>query len=120
MGPDYWFVIAGVAALCMGAVNLAGALHRRRSRAFVSGCLWLCLSAGLLLQGYSPHPVIRDRSFVMPVANGATGTIDPIGMVHRTRWMHQLSLLTTVIGAAGLAFCYRRRLFEPRGDHNPE
>src|SRR5690349_9470477 len=58
MGPDYWFVIAGVAALCMGAVNLAGALYRRRSRAFVSGCLWLCLSAGLLLQGYSPHPTI--------------------------------------------------------------
>jgi hypothetical protein len=54
----------------------------------------------------------------MPVANGATGTIDPIGVVRRTRWMHQLSLLTTVIGAVGLAFCYRRQLFEPRGGHN--
>jgi hypothetical protein len=115
MGPDYWFVIAGAAALCVGVALLGGTLRRRMLKASAIGGLWLCLSAGLLLQGFAPHPHIRDRAFVMPVVTEASGRIDPIGLAQRTRRMHQLSLLATLVGALGLAFCYRRQLLEPRG-----
>ena len=118
MGPDYWFVVAGAAAFCVGVGKVAGALRRRALKASAAGWLWLCLSAGLLLQGFAPHPEIRDRAFVMPEANPTSRTIDPIGLAIRTRQMHQLSLLVTLVGVLGLAFCYRRQLFERGGGNN--
>jgi hypothetical protein len=118
MGPDYWFVIAGAAALCMGIAVIARALFRRTFGAVLTGSLWLCLSAGLLLQGFSPHPQIRGGAFALPEATEATGSVDPITLVDRTRGMHQMSLLATLMGVFGLGFCYRRQLFEPHGSRN--
>ena len=118
MGPDYWFVAAGAIAVGVALVILAVALRRRDRRGLPKGSLWLTLGVGLLLQGFAPHVPIRDGAFAIPAVSEAARSVDPIGLVNRTRGMYQLSLLATLIGALGLAACYRRQLFELRDDRN--
>lgn len=114
MGPDYWFVAMGIAAVASGVATFAGAVRCRNATSILKGSLWLVLAAGFLLQGFAPHVPIEGGSFKLPELAGSA-SVDPIGLVSRERQMHVLSLLLTVIGALGLAYSYRRQIF-PAGD----
>ena len=111
MGPDYLFLFAAFAA---GLLAVSGLLRSIRSRSHrLSTLFWVCLTAGLSLQGLAPNLEVQGHFFVVNAPTDSTARFSPRAIVERERSMHLLSALLTGTAALGLALCYRELLTRP-------
>jgi hypothetical protein len=94
----------------MDPANQAIAVKPRRS-VVKPTLLWLVFCAGLALQLLSPHLRVEHDSFVIPESAMKAGSvIDPRALVHRERLIQGASAGLVLLGAVGLAICYREPL----------
>jgi len=84
---------------------------KARRSAVIAALLWLLFCAGLSLQLLSPHLRVEHDTFVIPqTAVKAGSVIDPRALVHRERLIQGASAGLVLVGAVGLAICYREPL----------
>ncbi len=116
MNPDFLFLTAGIVAAGLAVCSLRSrSLNNGRDRG-LSVLLWLCLSAGLLIQAFAPHLRIEDNAFVVPEKTPSGIAItDPIQVVETERRMQLASATLCSISILGLFFLYRNHLPRPHG-----
>ena len=112
MNPDYLFLAASVVVVCFVAFSAwRGLLVDRRSRR-LAGLLWLCLSAGLLIQGFAPHLSIENNAFVIvdfwaPWC-GPCKMLDPIVKQLAQEWLGRVKVVKLDVDEnTGLAMQYQ-------------
>jgi len=115
MKPDYLFISASVAALCVAACLAFTAFYHNQRHRWLAVLFWTIFGAGLLVQGFAPHLKIERNAFVIPPSLIAEGKqIHPAEIVMRERRMQWLSAILTIAGSLGLAFYYRHSFVRPR------
>ncbi len=88
--------------------------HQSRSPLLVIG-FWILFAAGLAVQLLSNGLKVKNNVFVVPPSMVSPGkTLDVAAVIAYERRIQLLSVLLTVGGAVGLAFCYRQALFRRR------
>jgi len=115
MMPDYLFLTASAAALCLAAYLAFTAFYRSLRQRWLAVLFWTMFGTGLLVQGFAPHLKIERNAFVIPPTLITVGQgIRPAEIVMRERRMQVLSAILTIGGSLGLAFYYRHSLLKPR------